>query len=209
MKMCPLSANNVPEEMKAYVDSFRFIPIPDGKDGYNTLTLEYEPIPLETQVIGFVKDLIPTPKKIIYDAFKDEHFKHLPDDLQQKCKKMNELADHLAYVRDDPNASAVEVTMTSDAYREAKDDFKNSLFERLNIDETTKAGLVDMVREVPEGDYKDWNEELIIDESERRGGKLTTTFDTGLDLDGDGEDDLIEQEQNIEEKKHQHHGKHF
>ena len=53
------------------------------------------------------------------------------------------------------------------------------------------------------------DEELIIDESERRGGKLTTTFDTGLDLDGDGEDDLIAQEQNIEEKKHQHHGKHF
>lgn len=209
MKMCPLSVNNVPEDMKEYVDSFRFIPIPDGKDTYNNLTLEYEPLSIDTKVIGFVKDMVPTPKQIIYDAFQEEHFKHLPDDLQQKCMKMNELADHLAYVRDDSNASAVELTMTSDAYREAKDDFKNSLFERLNIDETTKAGLVDMVREVPESDYKDWKEELFIDESERRGGKLTTTFDTGLDLDGDGEDDLIEQEQNIEEKKHQHHGKHF
>lgn len=208
-KMSPLADENVPNDLKQYVDSFRFVPIPDSNDYYNNLTLEYEPIQQDTKTIGFDKNIIPSLRELIYNANDERHFQYLPEDLKYKCQKMNRIADHLAEIDDNPDVSAVQQVMTSDAYKAAKDDFKGALFERLNISEGARIKLIDMVREVPEGDNKDWNEELIIDESERRGGKITTTFNTGLDLDADGEDDIVEKEQSIEEKKHQHHGKHI
>lgn len=207
-RMSPLAIENVPAEMKEYVDSFRYRRISDEQVHSNSLTVEYDTLSPGEDVI-FERYAIPALRDIIYNAHEDSHFRYLPEDLQQKCKKMNELADHLLVIEQNPDIGNEELTMSKEAYKEAKDDFKNSLLERLNINEGMRVKLTDMVREVPDGNYKDWNEELIIDESERMGGKLTTTFNTGLDLDGDGEDDLIEQEQNVEEKKQYHHGKHF
>ena len=61
---------------------------------------------------------------------------------------------------------------------------------------------VKVVREVPMEGYKDWNEELLGEAEKKKCGTIRETVSTGVDLDGDGEEDTVEKEQNVEEKKY-------
>lgn len=98
--------------------------------------------------------------------------------------------------------------------------FKTALFQRLNIKEGQPLE-VKMVREEPSEGYKDWNEELLGEQQEQsetqsKGGSVKTKLFTGVDMDGDGENDIIDKEQQIDDKKqkqanantHAHHARH-
>lgn len=62
--------------------------------------------------------------------------------------------------------------------------------------------------EVPKEGFKDWNEELLGDDEKNKGGRITREIHTGVDLDGNGEEDIIETEENVEEKKQLRMGRH-
>jgi len=66
--------------------------------------------------------------------------------------------------------------------------------------------------ETPKEGCKDWNDELHDElsttEAAKKGGTVRTTIVTKQDLDGDGEDDIIEEEQKVEDKKRTIHARH-
>ena len=76
------------------------------------------------------------------------------------------------------------------------------MLHSLKVQDGKYTQVAKIEREVPQEGYKDWNEELLGEEIKKQGGKVTTTIRTRLDLDGDGEEDVIEEEKNVEDRKH-------
>lgn len=170
-KLSPLAIENVPRDMQEYVDSFRYIPIPDGDTMYNPITMQEEPLPAAIKQSGFVAESVPMLDELIDKA--GEKLELLPEDLQK------------AY-REDPGGEV----------------FRKLLLHSLKVQEGQYVQFATIKREIPQEGYKDWNEELLGEETKRQGGKVTTQIRTGLDLDDDGEEDIIEEERNVEDRKH-------
>lgn len=170
-KLSPLAIENVPRDMQAYVDSFRYIPKPDGDTMYDPIAMQEVPLPNSVKQSGFLATAVPLLDDLISHA--GEKLDLLPEDLQK------------AYKED-----------------EGGEVFKKLMLHSLKVQDGKYTQVAKIEREVPQEGYKDWNEELLGEEIKKQGGKVTTTIRTGLDLDGDGEEDVIEEEKNVEDRKH-------
>lgn len=178
-KQSPLAIENVPAELREYVNSFRYIPIPDGDTRYNPLTREKEQIPNSIKQSGFDAEAIPSLSDVLNDVENRTHL--LPQNLREEYKQS-----------------------------EDKTIFQKHLKESLKIVDGQKVTLVKIEREVPSAGFKDWNDELLgVEDNKKRGGTITKTVGTGEDLDGDGLEDTEQEEENFEEKKKHHYARHL
>lgn len=178
-RQSPLAIENVPSDLGEYVNSFRYIPIPENDTRLNHITLDREPVPHSIMQSGFDAEAVPSLSDVIENAESRKNL--LPQDLMEKYEQT-----------------------------EDKESFQRLLKERLGIHEGQKVTPIKLEREIPSDGFKDWNDELLGQEdSKKRGGTITTIVGTGEDLDCDGQEDMVEQEQKFEDKKKQHYARHI
>ena len=83
---------------------------------------------------------------------------------------------------------------------QCREDFFESLNRKLGIEK--EAHAVKTVRLEPLSGGKDWNDELLSFYDDKKEAPLHQSYDSGIDIDGDGVNEQIEEELPVDEKKH-------
>ena len=129
-----------------------------------------------------------------------EQVEKLPQELKEKYLLYDKLVGDRQKMEESGLVPAEEMVKQNDKIAESYKDFAESLNKKLGIE--NEAHRVPTVRLEPLSGKKDWNEELLQIEEEKKEAPLHQTRDSGIDIDGDGITEQIEEDVPVDEKKH-------
>lgn len=144
--------------------------------------IESLPKPLET-----TKDLL---------AIGDEQYDELPKPLRELYLKYDSARDEALEYHYSPFLCQEDKQDAADKMNQAYKEFKDALFEKLNVKEGKSLQPVKTIREIPSEGYKDFNDELLDKKQYALIDVIETAFDDeGIDL-------TVERQEENEETKH-------
>lgn len=144
--------------------------------------IESLPKPLET-----TKDLL---------AIDDEQYDELPKPLRELYLKYDSAREEALEYHYSPFLCQEDKQDAADKMNLAYKEFKDALFEKLNVKEGQSLQPVKTMRETPSEAYKDFNDELL----DKKQYALTDVIETAFD--DDGTDLTVERQEENEETKH-------
>lgn len=144
--------------------------------------IESLPKPLET-----TKDLL---------AIGDEQYDELPKPLRELYLKYDSAREEALEYHYSPFLCQEDKQDAADKMNLAYKEFKDALFEKLNVKEGQSLQPVKTIREIPSEGYKDFNDELL----DKKQYALTDVIETAFD--DDGIDLTVERQGENEETKH-------
>ena len=144
--------------------------------------IESLPKPLET-----TKDLL---------AIDDEQYDELPKPLRELYLKYDSAREEALEYHYSPFLCQEDKQDAADKMNQAYKDFKDALFEKLNVKEGQGLQPVKTIREIPSEGYKDFNDELL----DKKQYALTDVIETAFD--DEGIDLTVERQEENEETKH-------
>ena len=144
--------------------------------------IESLPKPLET-----TKDLL---------AIDDEQYDELPKPLRELYLKYDSAREEALEYHYSPFLCQEDKQDAADKMNLAYKEFKDALFEKLNVKEGQSLQPVKTIREAPSEAYKDFNDELL----DKKQYALTDVIETAFD--DDGTDLTVERQEENEETKH-------
>lgn len=144
--------------------------------------IESLPKPLET-----TKDLL---------AIDDEQYDELPKPLRELYLKYDSAREEALEYHYSPFLCQEDKQDAADKMNLAYKEFKDALFEKLNVKEGQSLQPVKTMRETPSEAYKDFNDELL----DKKQYALTDVIETAFD--DDGIDLTVERQEENEETKH-------
>lgn len=144
--------------------------------------IESLPKPLET-----TKDLL---------AIDDEQYDELPKPLQELYLKYDSAREEALEYHYSPFLCQEDKQDAADKMNLAYKEFKDALFEKLNVKEGQSLQPVKTIRESPSEPYKDFNDELL----DKKQYALTDVIETAFD--DDGTELTVERQEENEETKH-------
>lgn len=144
--------------------------------------IESLPKPLET-----TKDLL---------AIGDEQYDELPKPLRDLYLKYDSAREEALEYHYSPFLCQEDKQDAADKMNQAYKEFKDALFEKLNVKEGQSLQPVKTIREIPSEGYKDFNDELLDKKQYALTDVIETVFDDeGIDL-------TVERQEENEETKH-------
>ena len=144
--------------------------------------IESLPKPLET-----TKDLL---------AIDDEQYDELPKPLRELYLKYDSAREEALEYHYSPFLCQEDKQDAADKMNLAYKEFKDALFEKLNVKDGQSLQPVKTIRESPSEPYKDFNDELL----DKKQYALTDVIETAFD--DDGIDLTVERQEENEETKH-------
>lgn len=144
--------------------------------------IESLPKPLET-----TKDLL---------AIGDEQYDELPKPLRELYLKYDSAREEAMEYHYSPFLCQEDKQDAADKMNQAYKEFKDALFEKLNVKEGQSLQPVKTIREIPSEGYKDFNDELL----DKKQYALTDVIETAFD--DEGIDLTVERREENEETKH-------
>lgn len=144
--------------------------------------IESLPKPLET-----TKDLL---------AIGDEQYDELPKPLRELYLKYDSAREEALEYHYSPFLCQEDKQDAADKMNQAYKEFKDALFEKLNVKEGQSLQPVKTIREIPSEGYKDFNDELL----DKKQYALTDVIETAFD--DEGIDLIVERQEENEETKH-------
>lgn len=144
--------------------------------------IESLPKPLET-----TKDLL---------AIGDEQYDELPKPLRELYLKYDSAREEALEYHYSPFLCQEDKQDAADKMNLAYKEFKDALFEKLNVKEGQSLQPVKTIREIPSEGYKDFNDELL----DKKQYALTDVIETAFD--DEGIDLTVERQEENEETKH-------
>lgn len=144
--------------------------------------IESLPKPLET-----TKDLL---------AIGDEQYYELPKPLREFYLKYDSAREEAMEYHYSPFLCQEDKQDAADKMNQAYKEFKDALFEKLNVKEGQSLQPVKTIREIPSEGYKDFNDELL----DKKQYALTDVIETAFD--DEGIDLTVERQEENEETKH-------
>lgn len=144
--------------------------------------IESLPKPLET-----TKDLL---------AIGDEQYDELPKPLRELYLKYDSAREEALEYHYSPFLCQEDKQDAADKMNQAYKEFKDALFEKLNVKEGQSLQPVKTIREIPSEGYKDFNDELL----DKKQYALTDVIETAFD--DEGIDLTVERQEENEETKH-------
>ena len=144
--------------------------------------IESLPKPLET-----TKDLL---------SIDDEQYDELPQPLRELYLKYDSAREEALEYHYSPFLCQEDKQDAADKMNLAYKEFKDALFEKLNVKEGQSLQPVKTIRETPSEAYKDFNDELLDKKQYALTDVIETAFDdAGIDL-------TVERQEENEETKH-------
>lgn len=144
--------------------------------------IESLPKPLET-----TKDLL---------AIGDEQYDELPKPLRELYLKYDSAREEALEYHYSPFLCQEDKQDAADKMNQAYKEFKDALFEKLNVKEGQRLQPVKTIREIPSEGYKDFNDELL----DKKQYALTDVIETAFD--DEGIDLTVGRQEENEETKH-------
>lgn len=144
--------------------------------------IESLPKPLET-----TKELL---------AIGDEQYDELPKPLRELYLKYDSAREEALEYHYSPFLCQEDKQDAADKMNQAYKEFKDALFEKLNVKEGQSLQPVKTIREIPSEGYKDFNDELL----DKKQYALTDVIETAFD--DEGIDLTVERQEENEETKH-------
>lgn len=192
---CPEAVHHlcfdVDEAGNAFVESF--------KDEVKRRSGLQDEVPSEiAEYIGFAKDIAASEEsscslhELIYNPSPDMAAK-LPESALAKYKAYMELNENLLV----SGGSSKNPSQIKEEAKESYDAFRKEINNILGVQQDIQD--VAVKRESPMEGYKDWNDELLGEE--KKEAPLHQSRDSGIDIDGDGITEMVEEDLPVDEKK--------
>ena len=128
--------------------------------------------------------------------FDDDNYDLLPDDLRELYLTFDRANDLALEYHESHFICKEDKQDAVDKMRMAWKDFKEAFLDRLHLQECQNLETVNIVRELPSQDYKDFNDELL----DKKQFSLTDVVETAFDE--NGMDLTFERQEENEETKH-------
>ena len=154
-----------------------------------------ENVPHEMREFMESFDKLPKTTKELLD-FDDDNYDLLPDDLRELYLTFDRANDLALEYHESHFICKEDKQDAVDKMRMTWKDFKEAFLDRLHLQEGQNLETVNIVRELPSQDYKDFNDELL----DKKQFSLTDVVETAFDE--NGMDLTFERQEENEETKH-------
>ncbi len=144
-------------------------------------------------------DRVSSVKGIVYFPT-ERQAQALPPELKEKYYKLWDMSSELKKMEKSGICATEDIEKQKGQIKQQREDFIESMNKKLGIQH--EAHTVKTVRLEPLSGCKDWNEELLSFYDDKKEAPMQHSYDSGIDIDGDGVNEQIEEEVPVDEKKH-------